>query len=104
MAEKMTIEQYKQILKDKKQTAHDKMWLYIDVNAKELNTECEPAVKNLSAACKAMQAEMLEGDGFLEEPRTKGKIAGKLTIRYYVDNLHPDRRTWAEAKDRKSVV
>ena len=31
-----------------KQEAHDKMWLYIEVNAKEFMNECEPGVKKFS--------------------------------------------------------
>lgn len=96
-APKWTQEQYADYLQEKKQTAHDKMWLYIDVNAKDLMEECEPGVKNITPACKAMLAAMLEGDTFEAEPKVKSRIAGKLTIRYYVDNLSPERRTWAEA-------
>lgn len=95
--EKWSESQYAAVLQEKKQTAHDKMWLYIDINAKDLMEEYEPGIKNLTSACKAMLASMLEGDGFIEEPKVKTRIAGKLTIRYYVDNLSPERRTWAEA-------
>lgn len=96
--EKWTQEQYEQYLKEKKQAAHDALNLYIEVNAKELQDECEPGSKNLSSACKAMLAQMLEGDGFVVEPKVKSRIAGKLTVRYYVDNLSPERRTWLEAQ------
>lgn len=95
--EKWTQEQYEQVLRDKKQAAHDEMKLYISINAKELQEECEPGRKNLSAACKAMVNLMLEGDMFEVEPKIKSRIAGKLTVRYYVDNLSPDRRTYAQA-------
>lgn len=95
--EKWTKEQYSEYLKNKKQSEHDAMHLYMDINAKDLVDECEPGVKNLTPACQAMVDAMLEGDGFVVEPKVKSKVAGKLTIRYYVDNLHPDRRTYAEA-------
>lgn len=95
--EKWTKEQYAQLLKDRKQSEHDAMHLYMDVNAKDLVDECEPGVKNLTAACNAMLDAMLEGDTFVVEPKIRTKVAGKLTIRYYVDNLHPGRRTYAEA-------
>ena len=42
-----------------------------------------------------MLASMLEGDTFVTEPKVRSRIAGTLTIRYYVDNLSPERRTWA---------
>ncbi len=98
--EKWTIEQYEDVLKKKKQEAHDKMWLYMDVNAKDLLNECEPGVKNLTAACRGMLNQMLEGDEFETEPKIRTKIAGTLTIRYYVDNLSPERRTWKEAQEQ----
>ena len=44
--EKLTMNDYAQILWNKKIEAHDKQWLYIEVNAKEWMEECEPGVKN----------------------------------------------------------
>lgn len=95
--EKWTQEQYAIRLQEMKQEAHDKMWLYIEVNAKEFNEQCEAKVKNLTPCCKAMLEAMLEGDGFIVEPKIRTKVAGSLTVRYYVDNLHPSRRTYKEA-------
>ncbi len=95
--EKWTQEQYATRILEQKQEAHDKMWLYIELNAKDFMNECEPGVKNLSSSCKAMVAAMLEGDGYIVEPKIRTKVAGALTIRYYVDNLSPERRTYAQA-------
>ena len=67
--EKWTQEQYAARLQEMKQEAHDKMWLYIEVNAKEFMNECEPGAKNLASCCKAMLDAMLEGDGFIVEPK-----------------------------------
>lgn len=97
--EKWTQEQYEQVLMQKKQNAHDAMDLYILVNAKDLQDECEPGCKNLTAACKAMLNQMLEGDGFEVEPKVRSRIAGKLTVRYYVDNLDPSRRKYSETNE-----
>ena len=97
--EKWSIEQYCDRLQAMKCEAHDKLWLYIEVNAKEFMNECEPGVKNLNACCKAMLSKMLEGDGFIVEPKSRSKCAGTLTMRYYVDNLSPERRTYAEAME-----
>ena len=94
--EKWTQEQYAARLQEMKQEAHDKMWLYIELNAKEFMEECEPGVKKLTACCKAMLDAMLEGDGFIVEPKSRSKVAGALTVRYYVDNLHPGRRKYSE--------
>ena len=43
--EKWSIEQYCDRLQAMKCEAHDKLWLYIEVNAKEFMNECEPGVK-----------------------------------------------------------
>ena len=94
--EKLTMQDYLNCLQAKKQEAHDKQWLYIEVNAKDLLEECEPGVRNQNVCCKAMLDAMLEGDGFIVEPKNKSKCAASLTIRYYVDNLSPERRKYAE--------
>lgn len=98
---KLEMKDYLDCLQTKKQEAHDKQWLYIEVNAKDLLEECEPGVKNQNVCCKAMLDAMLEGDGFIVEPKNKTKFAASLTIRYYVDNLSPERRTYAEVTKGK---
>lgn len=95
--EKLTIEQYNSRIEEMKKEAHDKMWLYIELNAKDFLEQNEPGVKNLTSVCKAMLGQMLEGDQFIVEPKIRTKIAGTLTVRYYVDNLSPERRTYKEA-------
>ncbi len=102
--EKWTQDQYVQYLQKKKQEAHDALNLYIVVNAKDLQDECEPGTKNLSSACKAMLQQMLEGDYYEVEPKIHSKVAGKLTIRYYVDNLDPSRRTYAEVQEEAALA
>ena len=98
---KWTQEQYAEVIQAKKQEAHDKMWLYIEINAAKLMDECEPGVKNINPCCKAMLEAMLEGDRFEVEPKVKSKIAGKLEVRYYVDNLHPSRRKYSDVEGIK---
>lgn len=102
--EKWTQEQYWNYIQQKKQEAHDALNLYITLNAKELQEECEPGVKNLASACKAMLQQMLEGDCFEVEPKIHTKIAGKLTVRYYVDNLYPTRRTYAAVQEEAKAA
>ena len=58
--------------------------------------EMKQEAKNLATCCKAMLDAMLEGDGFIVEPKIRTKVAGTLTVRYYVDNLHPGRRKYAD--------
>lgn len=95
---KLVMQNYLECLQNKKWEAHDKQWLYIEINAKDLLEECEPGVKNQNTACKAMLEVMLEGDGFIVEPKNKSKCAASLTVRYYVDNLSADRRKYSEAE------
>ena len=94
---KKTQNEYIDIINQKKWEAHNKQWLYIELNAKNLLDEIEPKVSNLTAVCKAMLETMLEGDYFIQEPKVKTKVGGVLTVRYYTDNLSPERRSYAEA-------
>lgn len=93
---KLTVQDYTTRLQISKQEAHDKQWLYIEVNAKDLLEEMEPGVKNITVVCRAMLDQMLEGDYFIVEPKSKSKVAAALTIRYYVDNLSPQRKKYSE--------
>lgn len=93
---KWEMQNYLDYLQNKKEEAHNKQWLYIEVNAKDLLEECEPSIKNQSVCCKAMLDAMLEGDGFIVEPKSKNKCSASLTIRYYVDNLSSERRKYSE--------
>lgn len=95
--EKWTVEQYDSRIQEMKREANGKHWLYIELNAKDFLNECEPGAKNLASCCKAMLNNMLEGDAFIVEPKIRTKIAGVLTIRYYVDNLSAERRTYKAA-------
>ena len=47
----------------------------------------------------SMLSKMLEGVWFIVEPYSRSMCAVTLTIRYYVDNLSPERRTYAEAME-----
>lgn len=71
-----------------KQEAHDRLSLYIDLNASDLTDQLHLSEKDLSQVQKAMKESMLEGDQILSKPKSsKG-----LSIRYYVDNLYSFRR------------
>lgn len=39
---------------------------------------------------------LLEGDIILAAPKTKNMCGSALTLRYYVDNLSPERRKYSE--------
>jgi len=88
--EPMTAAEYAEKIRAKKQEAHDKNWLYIEVNAGDLNREFEEK-ENLVEVCTAITDELLEGDSFVLDPLG---TSAALTVRYYVDNLSPDRRKY----------
>ena len=93
---KKTVREYEDIIRWKKGEAHAINQLYIEVNAKDLLTEVEAGVNNLTTVCKAILNCMLEGDGFIVEPSGKTKVSETLTVRYYCDNLAESRRKYFE--------
>ena len=94
--EKKTLQDYKDVINWKKWEAHNMNWLYIEVNAGALNEEVENGVNNIKVAAQAVLDLMLEGDGFIVEPKVKSRISKELTVRYYTDNLREDRRSYWE--------
>lgn len=93
---KFTKNDYATRINEMKWEAHNKEWLYIEVNAKELMASCEPGVKNIAVCCQAIYDALLEGDIILVKPTTKTGNGVALTVRYYVDNLHESRRKYAD--------
>ena len=91
---KKSVQDYKDVINWKKWEAHNMDWLYIEVNAGDLMTELEAGVNNLSNCCDAILDCMLEGDGFIVEPKEKNKKSDSLTVRYYCDNLSEDRKKY----------
>lgn len=91
---KKSAQDYKDVINWKKWEAHNMDWLYIEVNAGDLMTELEAGVNNLSNCCDAILDCMLEGDGFIVEPKEKNKKSASLTVRYYCDNLSEDRKKY----------
>ena len=89
--EKFTQEQYSGLIKEMKYEAQKNGQLFIELNCKELMEEFEPKGKNLTVCSKALLEELLEGDRILISPKTKNKCGGALTVRYYCDNLSPER-------------
>lgn len=91
---KKTIQEYMDVINWKKWEAHHMDWLYIEINAGDLLTELEAGVSNIKTCSEAMIECMLEGDAFIVEP-TK-KASNSLTVRYYCDNLSPERKKYSE--------
>ncbi|MCF0111244.1 MAG: hypothetical protein HUJ58_05030 [Erysipelotrichaceae bacterium] len=93
---KCTVADYMNTINEMKWDAHNQNWLYIEVNAKDLNAKVEPGVTNTTTACKAIYDALLEGDNILVKPETKTGYGVALTVRYYCDNLHESRRKYAD--------
>lgn len=91
---KKSVKEYEDIINWKKGEAHAMDWLYIEINAGDLLTEVEAGVDNLSATCNAILNCMLEGDGFIVDPAEENKVSESLTVRYYCDNLSPERKKY----------
>jgi hypothetical protein len=91
---KKSVKEYEDIINWKKGEAHAMDWLYIEINAGDLLTEVEAGVDNLTATCNAILNCMLEGDGFIVDPAEDNKVSESLTVRYYCDNLSPERKKY----------
>ena len=96
--EKKSLQHYIDVINWKKWEAHTLNWLYIEINANDLLTEVEAGVNNVKTVCAAMLDTMLEGDGFIVEPKTKTKVSSSLTVRYYCDNLSESRRKYQQGE------
>ena len=93
---KKSVQDYIDIINWKKGEANGMDWLYIEVKADDLLTEVEAGVDNLSTVCEAIQSCMLEGDTFVVDSAADGKVDPALTVRYYCDNLSPERKKYSE--------
>ncbi len=93
---KKSVKDYEDIINWKKGEANGMDWLYIEVKADDLLTEVEAGVDNLDTVCEAIKNCMLEGDTFIVEP--KKKTDAELTVRYYCDNLSPERKKYSEVQ------
>lgn len=91
---KKSVKDYVDIINWKKGEAHGMDWLYIEISADALLTEVEAGVDNLETVCKAMLDTMLEGDTFIYEPKSEDKVDRALKVRYYCDNLSPERKKY----------
>ena len=96
--EKKSLQHYIDVINWKKWEAHNMNWLYIEINANDLLTKVEAGVNNVKTVCAAMLNTMLEGDGFIVEPKTKTKVSASLTVRYYCDNLSESRRKYQQGE------
>ena len=89
---KLSVENYRGIIKDLKLHAHENKKLYIEIIANDLMLENEPTGKNVRSVTTALALELLEGDMILNS--CKGRK--DFTVRYYCDNLSNNRKTYYE--------
>ena len=89
-----SVQDYIDIINWKKGEANGMDWLYIEIKADDLLTEVEAGSDNLAVVCKAMLDCMLEGDTFVVDSTAEGRVDPALTVRYYCDNLSPERRKY----------
>lgn len=92
---KENVSKYVDVINWKKGEANGAGWLYIEVNAGDLNAEVEAEVENIKTVCEAIHECMLEGDDYLVYPK---KADASLTVRYYTDNLSEDRRKLSDVE------
>lgn len=92
--EYMSYQAYVDLIRYKKWEAHNKDWLYIEINSGDLLQEQEPGADNLETCCNAIMDCMLEGDFFINKPEKNG--TKDLTVRYYCDNLADSRRKYSD--------
>ena len=93
---KQSVKHYEDVINWKKGEAHAMEYLYIEINAGDLLTEVEAGVDNMENCCQGILNCMLEGDTFIVEPSEPNRVSNTLTVRYYCDNLSPERRKWSE--------
>ncbi len=86
---------YEKIINFKKQEFHENGWNALDMNAGQLaSMEIAECGGDLEAACHALRACMLEGDCYLN--LSSHEIDRNVTVRFFCDNLSPDRRKYEE--------
>ena len=91
-----SIEEFERIIRFKKQEFSANGWNALEINAKDLMTSIGAGDEDLMAAVEAMQECMLEGDCFINDAGSGHRQCPELTVRYYCDNLSPDRRKYSE--------
>lgn len=92
------IKDYLNELEKRKQEAHEKGWLYLDISSKQLHAEVSPNHATMPTCCQAMYKVAYEGDELLEKPKGNTGFGSHLTIRYYVDHLENRERMFLDKK------
>jgi hypothetical protein len=91
---KLTVNDYKIIINELKQQAHNNKQLYIELKTDDLMFDNEATGKNVRTVSAALNDELLEGDKILAS-----RVGRKdFTVRFYCDNLSSERKSYNQAK------
>ena len=93
---KKTVKDYEDAINWKKGEAKALDWLYIELSADALLTQFEAGKDNLKTVCQALYNCMLEGDYYIVEPTEDNCALGTVAVRFYCDNLSPERKKVSE--------
>ena len=85
-----TVKDYEDAINWKKGEAKALDWLYIEL------TQFEAGKDNLKTVCQALYNCMLEGDYYIVEPTEDNCALGTVAVRFYCDNLSPERKKVSE--------
>jgi len=91
-----TVKDYEDAINWKKSEAKALDWLYIELSADALLTQFEAGKDNLKTVCQALYNCMLEGDYYIVEPTEDNCVLGTVAVRFYCDNLSPERKKVSE--------
>ena len=91
-----TVKDYEDAINWKKGEAKALDWLYIELSADALLTQFEAGKDNLKTVCQALYNCMLEGDYYIVEPTEDNCALGTVAVRFYCDNLSPERKKVSE--------
>lgn len=91
-----TKEDFETIIRFKKNEFHTSGWNALDINAGTLVELDGDSEDDIVPAVDAMRDCMLEGDCFLNDPGAQDRYKPELTVRYYCDNLSPNRKKYQE--------
>ena len=91
-----TVKDYEDAINWKKGEAKALDWLYIELSADALLTQFEAGKDNLKTVCQALYNCMLEGDYYIVEPTEDNCVLGTVAVRFYCDNLSPERKKVSE--------
>ena len=93
------INEYLEIILQKKQAARDNGEKWIEFSSKELHQEVSPEHATMPTCCQAMYKLLYQGDEILQRPKGQTGFGSHLRVRYYVNDIE-DREVMFPPKKR----